>query len=253
MTLLEFEAPSDPTQVHPNVLLYGPPKTGKTGGAGSAPGRIVMLNADQRNASLIAHRRAGSRLREISLKKGEILKTMFAVTQLAWSADPPDVVVVDTVGELHRRLLEEQSKENMRPTLNQYGDTSKYIERFARSLCEAPVTFVLVGHEFPVHNADGSVDKLMWCGTKSSSESMSQTLMGMVDIVGYTAVIETEKHGRVYAAQLITNEGRRGGDRFGVLGSWQPLDLTKWLELIRAQRENDNEQALREAPKEVAA
>jgi hypothetical protein len=241
MSALEFTEP--PTfgvqgSLRLNVLLYGPPKTFKTGGAATAPGQIVMLNTDLKNASRVAHAVAGPRLQEVKLKTGEesnVIDTLSAITRLAYSETPPDTIIVDTIGDLHRRLLEELSRRAFRPTLNQYGDAAVYVERFCRSLCDAPnVNVVLVGHEWPVHNEDGSVDLMMWCGTKSSSEAMTNKLMGMVDVIGYTAVTVSEEEGRQNVAQLVTHKGRRGGDRFGALGDWQPTNLAHWVELIEA-------------------
>lgn len=42
------------TEAHMNILLYGPPKTGKTVGAATAPGPILYLNADRPNATRYA-------------------------------------------------------------------------------------------------------------------------------------------------------------------------------------------------------
>jgi len=58
-------------------------------------------------------------------------------------------------------------------------------------------------------------------------------LMGMVDIVGYTGVIQKEGGDPEYVAQLVNAKGRRGGDRFDVLlgpgETTRPVDLTDWF------------------------
>jgi hypothetical protein len=231
---LSFVDRPDPNVVRMNVLLYGSPKTGKTAGAATAPGPTLLVNADLPNASRIAHRVAGDRLRELAWpEEGGVLQTMIDVHHVVYGQDPPDTVIVDTVGDLHRRLLEDLAKRAIRPTLNAYGDTIVHIERFCRMLCEAPVNAIFVAHEWPVHNEDGTVDKLLWAGTKSSSESFSQKLMGMVDVVGYTAIMDTQE-GRQYVAQLVTQSGRRGGDRFSALGDWQPVNIENWIRLVQA-------------------
>jgi len=78
------------------------------------------------------------------------------------------------------------------------------------------------------------MERLPWTGT--TNPALGSKLMGMVDIVGYTGVVEQEDGERAYIAQLITQQGRRGGDRFGgVLGDWAPVDITQWMEKIGAK------------------
>lgn len=241
MTALEFVDPPTIEGVHPNFILYGPAKSGKTTGAATAPGRICLLNADMPNASLTAHRTAGDRLSEVKIPdtvkgKSVVLETMTAIVNLAWSDSPPDSIIIDTVGELHRRLLEDLSDRAMSPSLPLYRDTNKHVERFVRTLCRAPVTVVVVGHEFPIHDANGNPDRLMWTGTKSSSESMTDTLMSMVEVIGYTAIMDSKDAERQYVASLVADaeKGRRGGDRYGVLGPWRTVNIEEWVNLIRS-------------------
>jgi len=220
--------------LHPNVLLYGPPKTGKTTGACTAPGIVGLLNADLPNASWYAHQRdADSRIREIPYEDFDTIVDV--VTEVRSEAPTLDSVVIDPVGELHRRVLEDLSTRAVRPSLNQYGDTSTHIERFCRALCEAPVTTVFVCHEYPVKDeSSGQLERLPWTGT--TNPALGSKLMGMVDIVGYTGVVEQEDGERSYIAQLVTQQGRRGGDRFGgLLGDWAPVDISKWMEIIGAK------------------
>jgi hypothetical protein len=223
------QPPTADSRLYPNVLLYGSPKTGKTAGACSGPGQVTLVNCDLPNASYFAHERdPEGRITELALDQGDVMNTMIElVTQLrAGDSELPRTIVVDPVGELHRRLIEEASNRAVRPTLPQYGDTSTHIERFCRALCELEVMTVLVCHDYPVRDeASGQIERLPWTGT--TNPALGSKLMGMVDIVGYTGVIERDT-GRVYAAQLVTAGGRRGGDRFNRLGEWAPLDLTRW-------------------------
>src|SRR4051812_20985966 len=101
--------------LHPNVLLYGPPKTGKTAAACSAPGMVALLNLDLPNASFYAHSRdAEGRIAEIEF---EGMATLIELaTELKSGTSTIDTLVIDTVGELHRRLLEEESNRAIRPS-----------------------------------------------------------------------------------------------------------------------------------------
>jgi hypothetical protein len=107
-------------------------------------------------------------------------------------------------------------------------------------MCEAPVNFVLVAHDFKLDgDADSPPDYVAWTGTKAGSPSMSRKLMGMVDVVGYTGRVESQGDTPDrYVAQLVTANGRPGGDRFNVLGHARDLDLTEWFQAIHAAEPN---------------
>lgn len=230
---LTFQPPPDP-EPHVNVLLYGPPKSGKTAGACSAPEPVVLLNADLPNASRYAHSR-----REILELQFEGFETLVDVVRaLGDGTLDAGTVVVDPIGELHRHLLEEASNRAVRPTLNQYGDVGVHLERFCRALCEAPVNTVLVCHEQPVKDeASGVIERLPWTGT--TNPALGHKLMGMVDVVGYCGLSERDDGELEYVAQLVNGGGRRGGDRFAVLGLARTLDLSEWFALAATQTEKE--------------
>jgi hypothetical protein len=228
-----------------SVLLYGPPKTGKTAGACSAPGPVLLVNCDLPNASWYAHHEAFLKQRDlIEVEYEGFDETLVAIGKSLKAGDltfgglsekPVQTIVVDPIGELYRRMLDQFSNHAVSPSLPTYGTTSTHFERFLRSLCEnKDVNFVMTAHEFPVQDeATGEVEKLLWAGTKSGSASMSQKLMGMVDVVGYTAVVQQEDTSWEYVAQLVNGKGRRGGDRFdGLLKQGEiarPVNLTEWF------------------------
>ena len=145
-------------------------------------------------------------------------------------------VIVDPVGELYRIVLEDLSGRAMRPKINDYGDAGTHIERFCRALCEMPVNAVFVLHEIVVHDEESGVfERLPFASTKSGSAVAAAKLMAMVDIIGYCGVVEGEgEQPTRYMAQLINGNGRRGGDRFGVLGKTRDVDLTEWANLARS-------------------
>jgi len=223
---MEFVNP--PEQPYANVLLYGQPKTGKTAGACSAPGSVLLLNADLPNATHYAHAQDHEgRVKEVRVEGKATLQEIMAA---AYPKSGPgwDTVVIDPVGELHRRLLEEASNMAVRPTMNQYGDVGTMIERFCRFMCEAPCNTVIVCHELSIKDEElGRFERVPFTGT--NNPALGAKLMGMVDILGYTGITTLEDGSTAYAAQLTTGQGRRGGDRFAVLGDWRPMDLTEWF------------------------
>ena len=154
-------------------------------------------------------------------------------------------VVIDLAGELYRLILEEEAKGATRPTLNQYGDTGSNIERFCRALCRAPVNAVFVCHDHPVKDEGaGEVIQLPWTGT--GNPKLGRQLLGMVDVIAFTGVIEQSEGGREFVGQLTTNKGRPGGDRFNVLAgdtSYRRLDLSEWIDTIVAAEAQDHVEA----------
>ena len=150
-----------------NVLLYGPPKSGKTAAACSMPGGVMLLNADLPNAAWYAHSLdTEKRIQELEFHGLDMMNEVaiaFSQPQNVFST-----IVVDTVGELYRRVLDEVSDDALRKTLPQYGDAGTYVERFCRAMCEAPVNVVLVCHEAPIKNeASGEFESLPLTGTSN--------------------------------------------------------------------------------------
>jgi hypothetical protein len=230
-----MKAVTPPTGAKRSVLLYGPPKTGKTAGATSAPGPVLLLNADLPNASWFAHQRRDD-LTEVAYESfGDTLVAIgkgIAAQDLTFGGvtpEPISTIVVDPVNEVYRRLLEELAERAISPSLPTYQAVSVHLERFCRALCEAPApNVVFVAHDLPVKDeASGEIERLPATGT--TNPALGRRLMGMVDVVGYTAVMEQEDGGYSYVAQLVNAKGRRGGDRFDSLGPFREMDLSEWF------------------------
>lgn len=224
---LTFVVPHDEPNM--NILLYGAPKTGKTVGASSVPGPVLYLNGDRPNATRFAHGLRGDDLREVRV---EGLQTIIDATHELESGDYRSVVV-DPVSDVYRLILEDLSGRALSPQIQQYGDTGTYLERFCRELCEKPVNTVFVCHETAVKDEDsGGFERLPFTGT--SNPALGAKLMAMVDVIGYTGVVAGEGDTPPqYVAQLINGKGRRGGDRFGVLGPMRDLNLGEWVSLAK--------------------
>lgn len=235
-----------PEKPKANILLCGRPKSGKTIGASSAPPGVLYLNFDLPNATRQAHLRHpdGSILEPEIPPFTEGARPLFSfMMEVTRELQKPsqamvETVVVDTVGELYRRLLEEFSNRAVRPSLPTYGEVSVQVERFCRGLCMVQnVNTVLCCHDLVVQNGDETVF-IPFTGTRAGSSDLGAKLESMVDILGYTNVIETPA-GKQGVAQLIPLKGRNGGDRFDCLGDWRPLDISEWMETIEKHEKGE--------------
>jgi len=217
------------------------PKTGKTIGASTAPPGVLYMNCDLPDATRQAHvRHSDGSIMELEMPeegKGGMLKLMAEVVNAI--NDPKQAmvatVVIDPIGELYRRILEDLSNRAVRPTLNNYGDAGTHLERFCRSLCRSPINTVLCAHEWGYEKVgDEGMEMGIWTGTRSNSVSVGQKIMGMVNIIGYTGLIVQEDGTKRWAAQLITGRGRQGGDRFAALDAVEDVDIQAWIAKIKA-------------------
>lgn len=226
-----------PVAPKPNVLLYGMPKTGKTTAAAGAPGKKLLLNGDTVNSSRRAHEIAGDSLDEAEI---EGLQTLIDVGHLIKTpnAGGYDTIIMDPISDVYRLLVEDLSKRALRPSLPLYGDAGVHLERFCRALCEAPVNVVLVAHVRPFdrETADGKVSMDVPFTGSSTNPTLGLKIASMVDVIGFTGILRPEDGEPIYAAQLIEQQGRLGGDRFNVIApdGWAPLDLADWFGRINA-------------------
>lgn len=239
---MDFTQPPESPNI--NCLVYGPPKTRKTTGACTSPGGTLLLNADLPNATRYAHRsNPDGRLLEVQVppyEEGKLhaMDLIVEISNMIMQPDRPyvfDTVVIDPVGELFRQMLEEQARRQIRPKLNDYGDIGVHLERFCRFLCKAPVNVVLVAHELAVEDeASGEVTRMPFMGTRKNSAALGSKVLGMVDVIAYTGVVEKDDGSFHYLSQLISGKGRHGGDRFACLGDTNVTDMATWLETIKA-------------------
>jgi hypothetical protein len=231
--VLEYETP--PINAFVNVVLYGPPKTAKTAGAASAPGSTLYVNLDLPNAIRYAHEHHNQdgRIKWVKFKGMETLVDIHKLVH-GPASERPDNVVIDPVGDLYRRLLEDASERAVRPSLPTYQAVGTHLERFCRMLCEAPVNAIFICHDHPIKDeSTGEMMRLPFTGS-ASNPTIGQRLMAMVDIIGYTGLVEQEDGSVAYQAQLISAKGRQGGDRFAVLGSVRDTNLAEWFALANA-------------------
>jgi hypothetical protein len=214
-----------------NILEYGKPGTGKTVGALSAPGPILLVNAEGENAARFGRQKhAGTKINEVEVTGAAVLDEV-----LLHLRDKPTekTVVVDSIGEIFIVLLTEIANGG-KPSLPNYGDVTTKIERFCRALRNLPVNVIFITQERPIQDADGQIERLPVTGT--TNPDLGTKLMTMVDIVAYVGRVEPTAEGEStrFMAQLVDANGRRGKDRTNTLGKARDLDISEWIKTAAA-------------------
>lgn len=233
-SVLTFTAPSAPPGL--KVLLYGPSGVGKTTGALSAPGPIVLLNAEGPDGPHYARAEQGRDVHEVTVTGYRDLEAAYFHLRDRLGDEP--TVVVDSLGEVYRTLLEDLSGKAIRPTLPQYGEATVRLERFCRSLRDLPHHVVWVAGERAIKDEEtGGFERLPITGT--TNPDLGSKVMAMATVTGYCGYLPPEGNpqgaeGGRWVAQLYNGYGRRGKDRTGRLmaaGGVVDVNLTEWVTL----------------------
>jgi hypothetical protein len=228
---ITFVEPS--TEAQPlKALLYGPPGSGKTVAACSAPGPILYLNAEGPDALTFSRKHFGDdKILEVAFTGKQTLTDVYV-----YARDQENgvaTIVIDSIGEVYRMLLEEIGGE--RATLQNFGDVNTLIERFCRSLRDLPIHVVLVAHE-EIADVEGEIVRRPVTGGKK----LPEILMAMMSVVAYCGVVaETTEAPRRYVGQLVQANGRRAKDRSDTLGKTRDLDLTEWIHTMRGDEPHE--------------
>lgn len=227
MSPLEIVTPSVPPGL--KVLLYGASGSGKTTGALSAPGPILLLNAEGPDSAQYA-RDQGAEIHEVEVTGLGVMEAAYFRLLRQEGGEP--TVVVDSLGEVYRALLEEISGKAIRPTLPQYGEATVRLERFCRALRDLPHHVVWVAGERPIKDEEtGGFERLPITGT--TNPDLGSKVMAMSTVTGYCGYLPPEGTGDGrWVAQLYNGHGRRGKDRTSKLtGGVRDVNLTEWVQL----------------------
>lgn len=216
-----------------NVLLYGPPKSGKSTAAATAPGPNLWVNAEGPNALHFARkvaRERGNEILEVQVGRDVDARLLLrqVIEHVRRGSPRPVTVTVDTLAKLREALIRQIVVPGARNTLQQFGEVARIMREFIRALRDEPVNLVLIAHQ-DVQDADGDrIVQALIGGT------LTAEVPGEVDVVAYTHSFKDEESGeRRYVGQLVEAKGRVAGDRSGALGAVRDLDLAEWLATYR--------------------
>lgn len=218
----------------PNIVLYGPPKIGKTVAACSAPGPILHVNAEGPDSIAFSVKHFGEDKIRSAAFRGRADLTAVA-EYLRGDGQDVKTVVLDTIGSIYTLLLD---KERARDPRHRYQAVNEALKGHLTYLFNAPVNVVVVAHEQLVENGDFTESKPLIPGRQVGPHVEQHAT-----IVGYCAVVVDKNDEERRVAQLIPGKGRTGGDRTGFLGAIRELDLTEWIETIHREKTAQDEPA----------
>jgi hypothetical protein len=234
MSELNFEQPELAQDVW-NICLYGPTGNGKTIGACSAPGPLLLVNAEGADRSRKAHGIFGERIKEVRLDKSNAAAVLEKV-YLSAKAGEFKTYVFDTAGEIYQALLDEASSSG-KVSLPMRGDAVEKLERYYRSMRDLPVNVVIVAQE-QIGDQEEEVVRFPQVGPQKPR--LSGKVQEFVSILAYVGVIPEEgDKSRRYVGQLVEAAGRKAKDSSGGLGDFRDLDLTDWIDTATAAMKNE--------------
>lgn len=245
---MKFVDPAAENLTSFSALIYGPPKIGKSVAACSAKGPILYLNAEGPKALRFAREKFGdAKIREVSVTGEQTLWD--AVEYLRAPKCDVKTVVVDTVGEVYRVIVEQLSGgAGNKISLPTYGAVGEMIPRFARLVRDLPVNSVFLAHEEAIEEEgeddDGDPTTTTHYQPLTGGKKLPRKFPGLFDIVARAEAVRekvTAEDGTVtrsgpirYVGRLAQGSNYVAGERFGCLGSARELDLSEWSDHIAA-------------------
>jgi hypothetical protein len=218
-----------------NVLLYGPPKSGKSTAAATAPGPVMWVSAEGPGALSYARKVAAQRdtqILEVRIDRQTDTRQVLrdVIRHVRDGLDPaPRTVVVDTLAKVRDALIRQIVSVGSSNSRNQYAEVNRILREFVQIMRDAPINFLLIAHQEVSEDDDGGRLVRALIGGRLTEE-----IPGEVDVIAYTHSFKDEESGeRRYVGQLVEAKGRIAGDRSGGLGAVRDLDLANWLMAYR--------------------
>ena len=233
-TGLMFEQPPAVPETA-NFLLYGPPKTGKSTAAATAPGPNLWVNAEGPGALGYARKIAaqrGTEILEVRITRQTDTRQVLrdVIKHVRDGIEPaPKTVTVDTIAKVREALIRQIVVPGAKNSIQQFGEVARILREFVQTMRDLPVNLVLIAHQ-DVQDAEGERIVRALIGG-----ALTEEIPGEVDVIAYTHSFKNEDDGaRRYVGQLVEAKGRIAGDRSGGLGAVRDLDLSEWLATYRA-------------------
>lgn len=166
------------------ILVYGEPGVGKTCFAASSPTPLVV-DAEHGTRSLLNH----PELHDVNVLPVYDWPTMesllFGLHNKEEKYNKFETIVVDSVSELQRRVMDEQLKkketEVFVPQGKDYQENTERMRRFANFLRDLPINLVLTAHvKEQVDDKEGRT-----YFRPDVTPKLSQSLVGIMDVVGF--------------------------------------------------------------------
>lgn len=227
-----------------NVVLYGPGGIGKTTSALGAPGPVVYANAEGPNAALFARKMYGNNhIREVEVNSKQDLEQIYLYLKDGGQGEKS--LVIDSLGEVHARILKSIAGEDQTVTLQHRGDANDSMIAFLKLVRDLPVNVIVICHEVSIKDeASGVIERGPQVGT-SNEKVQKQVTNLFADVVGYCGRVETD-NGPEFHAQVVHGNGRYAKDRTDQLGVSARIDLPAWIAAWNAplpdRNTNNNEE-----------
>jgi DNA-binding CsgD family transcriptional regulator len=226
----------DPTEVQTTyrIALAGEPGDGKTIAAATAPGPLLVLNADRPSAWEVARRRnPGKDIRETRYVDHSSLDEVFRYLNPLGDGGDIRTLVIDPWSNIYDQLCAAAPKKldtrdgEMKPD---YEMVNAKLLGFLTALRRFDVHLVIVTHlkENEGKKGDGKTY------ARFGGMGLIRKAMAEMDVIALVQRTTPEDGEPVWFAQVQPTDVWAGKDGTDALGPRRVADLSRWIELARA-------------------
>lgn len=208
------------------ICLWGPPGEGKSVGAASAPGPIVVLSADRPGAYRTPRRlHRGTILMETRYTSSRSFVELFRFLRDHPTGQNVRTVVLDPFTGIYDRLVEEMPKKSDGEP--NWQAVNKKMFDFVLALREIPCHIILIAYE-KLNDGKKGDGKLY---PALGGPSLINKIMGEMNIIAH---VEREGEGEQakYMARVLPSGQIVGKDDTNALGERRELNLSEWFETV---------------------